>query len=983
MPMLSYRLTRILLLALLVFAAQTLAAPPRAAVLDDALPNTDPATARELADALRQAGYEVASLSAAAIIDEKTLTPERFDLLLIPNARVAPLSAIPVLRRFLDQGGNLIACGLPAFDSLVVNVNGKWLTRADRQAILRATRPQHVLADFAKENISTWKHSADRPATGTQFALVATPTGKVLHVVVPRVTGWDTLLKDFPGAFTDGHTLTCFRAKGGEPTRQLLVEWTEKDGSRWIATVELTTDWQDFALPPEAFVAWQPPRGRGGPNDHLRPENAQRLSIGLAVSHASLPPGQHEYWFDSLGTAANPLAGVPRSIDVPHLEGLSPSYLFFPITSADFITSPIGPYPERKAPIRLPSDLLGLHPRPGRIGFNKDRPYHFQPLLSAYEDADFRGTIAALIIPLRKPAAAGALAVFTPTDPAFYQQRPIQGMITFAARTIRRGVFLAEGGSAFYTILANRPIPVGARVLRTSSDDPGQISVRITLTPSNSNKPTYSKTFPVQVTKGALAQVSDTFTTPTFPVVGYSVTTEIFADNQVLDSLDHELHVWRPKTNPQFIQARDGGFFLDNKPWKAHGVNYMPSSGIAQPIYPMFEHWTDAPAYDPDIIDRDLRRIKAMNLNSVSVFLGHNTLPAMNLLDFLRQCQSLGLHVNLSLRPGTPLDFPWPKIKEMIETLRLKDNDVVFAYDLAWEPSHYTHQHQKNYIPAWKDWLLKKYGSIDSAAKSWEFPAPTESSQLSIPPTDHLLNDGPWRKLVADYRAFLDDMLRPKYAEARRLIKSIDPNHAVSFRMQLSGDPTIADPNTLPYDFFGLADAVDIWEPEAYGRIGDWDRVKPGHFTAAYARLCDPNKPVLWAEMGYTVWDQSSMAAHPDKLAFQARYFADFYKMMISSGADGIFYWWYPAGYRFNEKSDYGIINPDGTDRPVTQIIRDNAAAFLAAPKPVKPTHFIPVNRDRDARGLFGIYQAVQKEYWQAIDNGQAPGLRWEKQPGR
>jgi hypothetical protein len=60
---------------------------------------------------------------------------------------------------------------------------------------------------------------------------------------------------------------------------------------------------------------------------------------------------------------------------------------------------------------------------------------------------------------------------------------------------------------------------------------------------------------------------------------------------------------------------------------------------------------------------------------------------------------------------------------------------------------------------------------------------------------------------------------------------------------------------------------------EAYGRIGDWDRVKAGRFTADYARLCDPEKPVVWAEMGYDVWDRTPMAPSPGKLAFAARYF--------------------------------------------------------------------------------------------------------------
>ncbi len=245
-----------------------------------------------------------------------------------------------------------------------------------------------------------------------------------------------------------------------------------------------------------------------------------------------------------------------------------------------------------------------------------------------------------------------------------------------------------------------------------------------------------------------------------------------------------------------------------------------------------------------------------------------------------------------------------------------------------------------------------------------------------------LTSDGPWRKLVADYRLFLDDLLHEKYAAARQLIKSIDPHHAVSFRMSNTGDPSYNWDGALPYDFYGLADAVDIWAPEAYGRIGDWERVKAGEFTAAYARLCDPNKPLFWAEMGYNAWDMNQMAPDPQKLEFEARYFTDFYRMMMASGADGVFFWWYPAGFRRNEKSDFGIINPDGTDRPVTKVIRSLGPQFLKAAKPRKPDYWIAVDRDKDARGLYGIYESAREEFWKAVSSGQCPGLKWERGPG-
>jgi hypothetical protein len=315
----------------------------------------------------------------------------------------------------------------------------------------------------------------------------------------------------------------------------------------------------------------------------------------------------------------------------------------------------------------------------------------------------------------------------------------------------------------------------------------------------------------------------------------------------------------------------------------------------------------------------------------------------------------------------------------------MAQNDIIFAYDLAWEPSHGDHHAQERaYAGLWQEWVLARYGSVAEAEKGWGVSAPrnpTDTAQVDVPPMADLLNDGPWRRMAADYRRFLDEQLRRHYAEARRLVTSIDPHHAVSFRMSLAGDPTCLSEGVLPYDFYGLAQAVDVWEPEAYGRIGDWDRVKAGEFTAAYARLCDADKPLLWAEMGYSTWAMNQMASDPQKLAFQAQFYSDFYRMLGESGADGVFFWWYPGGFRLNENSDFGIINPDGTDRPVTQVIRHLGARFLKAPKPENPDYWISVSRDQDARGLYGMYATVAEQFWAAKASGRRPALKWAHPP--
>ena len=37
---------------------------------------------------------------------------------------------------------------------------------------------------------------------------------------------------------------------------------------------------------------------------------------------------------------------------------------------------------------------------------------------------------------------------------------------------------------------------------------------------------------------------------------------------------------------------------------------------------------------------------------------------------------------------------------------------------------------------------------------------------------------------------------------------------------------------------------------------------------------------------------------------------------------------------------------------------------------------WIPIDRDADARGLFGVYEHVKEDFWKAIEKGKTPGLR-------
>ncbi len=979
--------------------------PPRAAVFMAPLAASAQNLGRRLAVQLQGAGYETEFIGAEVLTNQQRLVAERYRVLALPEARCLPAASVGPIESYLKAGGGLVALGAPAWESPLYRIQGQWISKETYEARLSAQNAQHLIESFTAPTLPGWWRSSDNMQTKASYRPERDAAGPALHATLAKLASWDTFISphlDHP--FPAGDTLTCFRARGGPHTRQLALEWAEQDGSRWIAVLNITPEWKQYALPPQAFKTWESP-GRGGPGDCFHPAKADHFSVGLAMSHTALQRREHEYWFAELGTAPNPFGSEAlASSEIPRLESLSPAYQFFDITTPVLVRAD-----DQKAPLEdweretgkavfldprgaagpgenAAGRVLGLHPRPRGIGFRQDRPFRWEPLLGAYDrqTGEYRGALAALVVHLAPPFRGGVWAVFTPAEASFYEQPLVTNCLRQVLSRMRAGLFLAEGGSEFFTLFPAQPLRVGAEVVNFGQTTVSNLSLSVQAAArgGGADRRLLERSFvlaPGQTTRcqqGGLDQAVDEET----------ISTVLSHDGRPVDALSHELGVWKPNPAPDFIRAADGGLWLRGKPWKAHGVNYMPSTGIGVANEHFFEHWLGRGSYDPAVIERDLRRAKAMNLNAVSIFIGYESLAAQNLLDFFRRCERLGLRVNQSLRPGTPLDFHWEEMKALVEFYRMAQNEAIFAYDLAWEPSHYDHNFQeREYAGLWQKWLAARYGSLDQAERAWGVPAPrnpTNAAAASVPPMAQLLKDGPWRKLAADYRRFLDEHLERHYAEARRLVTSIDPHHAVSFRMQLAGDPTVLLEGLLPYDFYGLAWAVDIWEPEGYGRIGDWERVKGGEFTAAYARLCDPNKPLVWAEMGFTVWDINRMAPDPDKLGFQARFYSDFYRMLTESGADGVFFWWYPGGLRLNESSDFGIINPDGTDRPVTEVIRRQGAEFLSAPKPGRPDYWITVSRDRDARGLYGIYEAVGKEFWTAVAAGHRPALKWEAPPG-
>jgi hypothetical protein len=962
------------LLTLLALAAAPAAWTGQVRVLINDLPGADPQVGRQILETCKNHQITALPLSPEDLDTARLSSPSPEDILILTECGTLPLDAAQPLEQYLSQGGRLMALGGTLFRNRIGRIGNDWVTEAGYQERWAGVPLEHSVCDLASLDSKAWKHASNDASHATSWVIEEDPKqGKCIHLSIKDLSGWDTL---YPGGLRlpvpAGQKYTCFWAKGGPRTDRMLFEWEEADGSRWIAAVALTQDWKRYVLPLSAFRFWESVPARASSTLNLG--NAARFNFGLAATHTPGLWGNHEIWIAGIGTCAG-LGQTELDWDVhfkPH-EMLYPSYHTYPCTDTGtlHLSKNTGLIPDNgRWRFTIPSAPGALHPRPQSTCIRRERTHRWIPLLDLDSPkGDFRGTAAALQFTQDMKQMWAAFAI---EESAFYLQKPVQDFIAALAERMADPVFLWEGGTSRYTYFPDHSVSIGHRVIAPPTHREA-LSVEMLIRDESSGEVVW-KDSGEPAFEDNYELLLDTV--PFLAGRTYRVVVSLQCEGKEIDCLEHPLHIWSHDSSLAEIQIKKGDFVLDGRPWVPYGVNYMPSSGIARQENEPFEFWLGPRGYDTEIVERDLARIAGMGMNMVSVFLYHDSLSAMNLPDFLRLCEKHQLRVNLSLRPGTPLDFEWEKVQEMIETCRLASSRVLFAYDLAWEPHFEGAKDRSRYTREWNDWITKKHTSLEAAFKAWDYQEPVDAGLLPVPQSEQWYEAGPWDRLALDYGDFLNDLLDQHYRRARELVLSVDPHHAVSFRMQHAGDPTYRGPTWIPYDFRGVAGAVDVLEPEAYGRLGNWEQIKPGRFTVDYGRAVAPDLPVFWAEMGMPAWDMTSMSAPAASLEQVAEYYRLFHQMLLDSHSNGVAFWWYPGGFRVGENSDFGILNPDGTDRPVTRVIRDLGPSIRdQGPRP-EPDTWIEIDLATRPGGLAGVYAAVKDEYWNAIEKKKTVGLR-------
>lgn len=959
----------------------------RVAILGDDPSRGVPALAESLAQWLREDGFPVTVLSPQDACERSVLRADDYFLYVIPHCRTYPAAGFDVLMEFTARGGHVLLLGGPLLDDPLWWLADRWVNRHEVLTVKRTARAEHYPLSMDGDGARTWTRATNNFDGAASWDVVPEgPDGTAcFRFQCQDLVGWEGWLSPPINAlFGQGHDLMTFVAKGGPRTKQLVVELQEQDGSRWMAIADLTERWERVSLDPHDFQYWpdSTTRGaRGGKGDRLRPDQARRVNFQLAQSHIpTLPRGAHQFWIADVGTGASPTRDLPMADSLPDqsLETIYPRYKVFPLERAARLESS----PEQSAVVSMfganDVEVRATHmqcaiPRTMGRGFQRGQKWRYVPLLDAVDgEGNVLGSPGWLLLAHASSRPTSVTAGLGVLDPDLLASRELAQAVCAIAGRLRGGLFLREAGAEQFAYWPGESVRLGATVTSVSPARE-RAALKITVRGADGQVAWENSAFVPELERGREHQWSDTWTPPARPGAVYTVTTQLLSGDTVIDQIGHDvslLDTRRPDPS-EYISVSGNDFILQGRKWYPVGINYWPLyvSGMDQDDF--WAGWLRSAYYDPELVEEDLARMAELGINLVSIQ-SSDLQDYRNLLDFIRRCDRRNIYVNLFCGLASPLAFREEPLREFIETARLADNPAIMAYDTIWEPGNYVFQGDRRggWDGAWRAWVIEQYGSIEAAEADWQFAGRRDDQQRLIsPPDQHFQQDGPWRVMMAAYRRFMDDLTSRQWNQAHRKLREIDPHHLVSFRQG----------NTLPHDFVftGTPKHVDFICPEGYSIPHSDAGYHAAGFITKYVHFTTGGKPVVWSEFGQSVWDPTTMSPSPARIEEVARYHELFYRMALESGANGTIPWWWPGGYRVGERSDYGIIDPNGAPRPAAQLIAHYGPRLRADRSWPAPTVWYDMDRDAHAGGYWHVcFHAGADAYRRASESGEHLGVR-------
>ena len=939
----------------------------------------------KLSQSFREQGYTLSLLSwQNKEINASDL--EQADLIVLEQANHCPAGLKTLLYQALSNGKNVLVLGGVPFSHEYYRENDKLVSYEELTAHFQdGAFSKRTLLDFSDPNVlASFVPDTNNPDS-KEVELTAS-LSVVPHESFAHCLRWYTdrfyINESFeaPVSFHPGENVLGFFHCADAQTRIITIKLIQEDGLVYRACVTPEPAFSFSMLDAHDFTCMTYRKGMTPPPVCF--EKVKKIQFGHALSHAYSCAGEHTFYIAGLCTGTIPFL-KPEKISV---DGLCPQYRFFPLhnmTSAQVYKNQAI---LKEAPVPAASDIFSFSPRAQGLGIDHNRRSRFIPLIETIgKDGLQSGFLAYMIVnrgtsPRPYALNGSSLTVFTVNDESFY----LNGGIDFvmqAADAMCAPVLLVEGGTdSFIYQEEQTDMTIGALCSVKPGTDLSGYEIHI-------NAPGLTQTLPLS--DGVCVSEQNGFSYLRVAMMTATaegtVSVSLRKGGELKDQIIHSVSIYHPKPESErhfaSLHPTDNEIMIDGKPARFFGVNYMPSYDATLDDFYASEHYVASFSYDPDVIERDLARIRAIGMNAVSIFYYYDpSVTSSNMLHLISRCEAHGLYVNLSIRPhANPFDFNEEEVKAMIKTYHFDENDTIVGYDIAWEryvgtyePCYGNFNGRKSFDAAWRFFLQNRYGSYEQAEALFGCALPkNEQGEVIGLSDDQLRHDGEHTKMAAAYRCCIDMEVRRAHVLACDFIRSIDKNHLISARSGDASTIPLVDPGIYGYDYDAMASGVDTLSPESYALSDDINSLWQGVFTNTYARYAKKNTVIQWMEFGKSIWTGSNFNDNTVMRNRQASYYRAFFDMLLAGHTTGAFCWWWFGGYRPGENSDFGVIDPDGGDRPVTKVIREYAERFIHAPRLQAPAYRLKIDRDLHADGLRSVYQSVQPTLFDAIRKNQ------------
>lgn len=898
------------------------------------------------------------------------------DILIVPNAKSFPADSMKSFDNFIRNKNSFVFISGPAFEELTYNNNGKYMPMEKIKNSI-STKGLTKIVDFYN------KTNECDIVSGSNSNIITTKPTKVnneeaMEINIENQDGWFSLESyDLPKN-KDINALV-FNAKFSKPEK-IWIRVQEENNSRWMAEISLSKQWKNYILIPNDFIFWNDEISKEMPKGRTTVDFNKAKKISITRHNFKLKDQTIE--ISNIYRMNNKI--FQESASIPIMETISPTTKYYKTNINEIDLG------NDKKTLKSPINIYASVFKNGGVGGKALNRWRFITIAKAMSNGKENGAAAHILLNKNDKDYAGSAWGYIGFDENFTNNNTeyVADMAHKMVNRIKDGVFIGNGGTQEFAYEISEPIKLSAFITNLNEKN---FTGKLTFAVKKDNK--IIKTFTKNTTSRNAHITADM---NPLPEGEYTVDVKLSDNNKkLIDFVSHSFNVIKYKelTPNDVISQENGDFYYKGKKFYPNGVNYWPSYMSATQVREHYEiTWLNPEVYDPEMIEKDLKAMAKLGYNVVSIQYW-DTACARPTMDFAKRCAKYGIFIHLYMQGLHPLDqthwgFYLPTLwedfgKPMIKAAKIGNTPNIFSYDVGWEVVVGEYTKRTIYNQDWNKWITDQYGSAGNAIQDWKFTPEKKDGLIDCPSDDMLRYDGSYLNYVSAYRRFLDDKISKGYQKVKNNIRTLDKYHMIAARSGCGGTGNTFIVHWIPFDLASGGKHLDYTSPEAYNLTGRYEDFLKGGFNNLYGRFVTGNKPVFWPEYGFNLIQNAAISddfsykngVTKEDIDGAVNFYDNFFKMLVKTNGSGSASWWWTGGYRNGEKSDFGIMTPDGYPREIAKIISKYNKNFASLVETTKPNYQIKIDRDKYVTGYAGIYDNFSGEYAKAVLEGKTPYL--------